>query len=78
MTASAISRMDPATAPIAIPAFAQVESPLFSFLEDVGLDIGAFDAWFDCVFDVVVDNSADGEVTTGETTPSCNDHVVAL
>jgi hypothetical protein len=78
MTASAISKMDPATAPIAIPAFAPVESPLFLFLEDVRLDIGVFDGVFDCVFDAAVDNGPDRAVPTEEAAPRCNDHVVAL
>jgi hypothetical protein len=77
MTASAISRIDPATAPIAIPAFAPVESPLFSFLEGVGLDIGVLDELFNCVFDAVVDG-ADRARPTEEATPCCDDHVVAL
>jgi hypothetical protein len=87
MNASAISTMDPATAPIAIPAFAPVESrPLLFFgdvdwvavLEVVGLDIGVLNGVFDCVFDIAVDGGADGAVTTKVATPRCNDHVVAV
>jgi hypothetical protein len=82
MTAIAISRMHPTTAPIAIPAFAPVESPSLSWFEDIGLDIGVLDGLFDCVFDAVVDNGADRavtvEVVTAEVATSrCNDHVVA-
>jgi hypothetical protein len=68
MNASVISRIDPAIAPIAIPAFVPVEIPSLSFLEDVGwaaelevigLDVGVLDGLFDCVFGAPVDDGAD-------------------
>jgi hypothetical protein len=67
MNVGATGTIDFATAPTIIAVSAPVESPLFSFLEDVGwgaalevvgLDVGVLDGLVDPALDTVVDNGA--------------------